>query len=74
MFPQPSAMYFELIQVLKSHLKIRYPGKVVSIEENDDGTPTGVCVFGIGEHGVVRFALDYENYNLSNTNPKLRED
>ncbi len=62
--PCPASIYFELIRVMKAHLEVRYPGKVVTIELNEVDVPIGCTVFGIGEHGFVRYRLDYQNYNL----------
>ena len=61
---QPVNAYSELLAIMKAFLQVRYPGKVVSIETNEDGLNHAVVVFGIGEHGAVRFALDYENHGL----------
>ena len=63
MYPAPSTVYFELLNIMKAFLKVRYPGKIVSTELNEDDTPVAVLVYGIGEHGFIRFSLDLDNYN-----------
>lgn len=60
--PQPVVMYFELIEVIKNHLRLRYPNKTITTEL--DGVTMAILVMGIGEHGMVRYGLDYANHEI----------
>ena len=62
---QPVNAYSELLAIMKAFLQVRYPSKVVSIVSDEDGLNCAVVVEGIGEHGAVRFALDYENHTFT---------
>lgn len=61
----PSVAYFMLIEALCLKLRELYPTHDVLVEVNENETPIGVVVRGLGEHGYVRYPLDYENYDLS---------
>lgn len=61
----PPLAYLKLVEVMRDSLQEMYPGRIVSIALDKNDVPTGCTVWGIGEHGLVRFMLDYENHDLS---------